>query len=122
MRQPGDKLSNLPIHVDGGGIERWKDPTYRQVYRHIFDGNWNDYDPFEADYRIEANMNDAGYANGCSFFRAFQGWLSMSHSGPGKGTLRLLPLLKEVTAFLMLRPFASDVPSGIFPGCYPRLR
>ena len=83
------------------------------------DGRWKDYDPFEADYRIEANMNEAGYANGCTFFRAFQGWVSLTRSGPGKGTLRILPLLKEVTAFWMLRPFASDVPEGSFPGCYP---
>ena len=119
MRQPGDTLFNQPIHIDGGGIERWKDPAYRQVYRHIFEGHWKDYDPFEADYRAEATMSEAGTTNGCSFFRAFQGWLSMSHSGPGKGTLRVLPLLKEPTAFWMLRPFASDVPEGAFPGCYP---
>lgn len=119
MRQPGDTLFNLPIHIDGGGIERWKDPAYRQVYRHIIGGRWKDYDPFEADYRAEATMSEAGTAKGCSFFRAFQGWLSMSHSGPGKGTLRVLPLLKEPTAFWMLRPFASDVPKGAFPGCYP---
>ena len=44
----------------------------------------------------------------------------MSHLGPGKGTLRLLPILKEATAFFMLRPFASDVSGSTFPGCYPR--
>ena len=73
IRQPNDSIFNLPPHVDGGGIERWKDNTYRQVYRHILEGNWRDYDPFEVDYRVEANMNEAGYSNGCTFFRAFQG-------------------------------------------------
>ena len=73
IRQPNDSSFTLPPHVDGGGIERWKDSTYRRVYRHIIEGNWRDYDPFEVDYRVEANMNEAGYSNGCTFFRAFQG-------------------------------------------------
>ena len=42
--------------------------------------------------------------------RAFQGWLSLSNSGPGRGTLRVLPLLREATAYWMLRPFLPDVP------------
>jgi hypothetical protein len=54
-----------------------------------------------------------------NFFRAFQGWLSMSPSGPGHGTLRVLPVLKEATAYWMLRPFLRDVPPNLFPGCYP---
>ena len=29
----------------------------------------DDYDPFEVDYRVVANMNDFGYENGCTFFR-----------------------------------------------------
>jgi hypothetical protein len=62
-------VSNPNNLVDGGGIERWLDPTYRTVYRHILSGNWEKYDPFEVDYRVEANMNDVGYANGCTFFR-----------------------------------------------------
>ena len=51
--------------------------------------------------------------------RAFQGWLATSNSGPGQGTLRVLPLLKESTAYWMLRPFLPDVPEDVFPGCYP---
>jgi len=65
-------------------------------------------------------MNDLGYANGCTFFRAFQGWLSMSSSEPGHGTLKVLPNLKESTAYWYLRPFLADVPEGLFPGCFPR--
>ena len=119
IRQPGDNGFNLPLQIDGGGIERWLEPTYRQVYRHILNGDWPDYDPFEADYRSEAIMKESGYANGYSFFRAFQGWLTLSPSGPGSGTLRVLPLLKEATAYWILRPFMSDVPRDLFPGCYP---
>lgn len=72
MRPPGDSNFILPPHVDGGGVERWKDYNYRQVYRHILSGNFEKFDPFEMDYRVKANMNDFGYANGCTFFRAFQ--------------------------------------------------
>jgi hypothetical protein len=64
----GDSQFKLPPHVDGGGLERWSDPNYRQVYRKIYE-NFEDYDPFEVDYRTQANMNELGIANGCTFFR-----------------------------------------------------
>ena len=69
----------LAPHMDGGGIERWKDKNYRSVYRRILEGNSDEYDPFEADYRAVANMNELG--SGCTFFRMFQGWLATSASG-----------------------------------------
>ena len=65
---PGDSLFKLPPHVDGGGLERWSDQNYRKVYRNIFE-NFEKYDPFEVDYRTQANMNELGIANGCTFFR-----------------------------------------------------
>ena len=43
----------------------------------------------------------------------------MSHTGPGRGTLRVLPLLPESTAYWMLRPFQPDVPADVFPGAFP---
>ncbi len=118
-RPPGDSKFTLPPHIDGGGVERWKDDNYRSVYRHILSGRLDDFDPFELDYRVVANMNDFGYENGCTFFRAFQGWLSMGNTGPGKGTLRVFPFLKEATAYWYLRPFLEDVERDVFPGCYP---
>ena len=39
-----------------------------------------------------------------TFFRAFQGWTAMTESGPGDGTLMLLPNVKEAMAYLLLRP------------------
>ena len=69
----------LAPHMDGGGIERWKDRNYRSVYRRILEGNPDEYDPFEADFRAVANMNELGSA--CTFFRMFQGWLATSASG-----------------------------------------
>ncbi|XP_059081236.1 uncharacterized protein YbiU-like [Tigriopus californicus] len=95
IRKPGDTSFTLPFHIDGGGIERWSDPVYRKVYEQIFKGNLDAYDPFAMDYRIQAAMNEEGHANGCTFFRAFQGWLATSPTGPGKGTLKVLPILKR---------------------------
>ena len=42
-------------------------------------------------------------------FRMFQGWLSMSHTGPGEGTLLVNPLFKLATSYILLRPFFSPI-------------
>ena len=34
----------------------------------------------------------------------FQGWTALTESGPGDGTLTLLPNVKEAMAYLLLRP------------------
>ena len=45
-------------------------------------------------------------AGACSMFRMFQGWLSLSSTGPGEGTLKVCGLpLSLVGAYVMLRPF-----------------
>src|SRR5260370_40558289 len=44
-REPGDRTLGLSTHMDAGSVERWIDPAYRQVYRHVFAGNWRAYDP-----------------------------------------------------------------------------
>jgi hypothetical protein len=33
-----------------------------------------------------------------------QGWTSLSNTGPTEGTLRVYPFLKEMSAYVMLRP------------------
>ena len=43
----------------------------------------------------------------------------MSTSGPGDGTLRVLPLLKEVLAYVMMRPLLDDIPDNMIPGYQP---
>ena len=40
-------------------------------------------------------------------FRMFQGWLSMSSTGPYEGTLLVNPLLGLATSYFLLRPFFS---------------
>lgn len=105
IRKPGDGKFALGPHTDGGSVERWEDVEYSRVYQAIFSGDWESYDPFDARHRIRANMNMYNGAGGCSAFRLFQGWLSMSSTGPGEGTLRVCPLLKHATAYVMLRPY-----------------
>jgi hypothetical protein len=69
------------------------------------------------------------HRNQCSIFRPWQGWTSMSVIGPGEGTLRVVPLLKLATTYLILRPFFKprtpssglddwvvDLESTTFPG------
>lgn len=48
-----------------------------------------------------------------------QGWLSLSDCGPGQGTLQVVPLLKESTAFFLLRPFLEDIAAAEFCGAAP---
>lgn len=48
-------------------------------------------------------------ATQCSVFRSWQGWLAMSNTGPGEGTLRLFPDILLSNAYLLLRPFFSPI-------------
>ncbi|EPS40662.1 hypothetical protein H072_5481 [Dactylellina haptotyla CBS 200.50] len=107
MRTPGDKSFALGPHIDGGSLERWEDPTYASCYTEILKGNWENYNPFDATNRLDAKMDLYNSSGGCAAFREFQGWLSLSSCGPGEGTLRVNPLLKQATAYFMLRPFFS---------------
>ena len=105
IRRPGDAKFALGPHTDGGSVERWEDSEYSQVYTRILQGRWEEYDPFDARHRINAVMDMYNGPGACSMFRLFQGWMSMSSTGPGQGTLQVCPLLKQATAYLILRPF-----------------
>ncbi|ETI23404.1 hypothetical protein G647_05206 [Cladophialophora carrionii CBS 160.54] len=107
IRQPGDAKFALGCHTDGGSLERWEDPEYSRVYQAILEGRWEEYDPFDARHRIAATMDLYNGAGACSMFRLFQGWLSMSSTGPGEGTLKVCPLVRHATSYLMLRPFVN---------------
>lgn len=41
-------------HGVGGAIERWEDPSFRSVYKDIFEGNWRKHDPYDLRGRINA--------------------------------------------------------------------
>ncbi|KAK5445273.1 hypothetical protein LTS15_010054 [Exophiala xenobiotica] len=123
IRSPRDGKFALGPHSDGGSLERWEDPEYRQCYSKILQGAWEEYDPFDAEHRVNAHQDLYNGAGACSMFRFFQGWLSMSDTGPGKGTLKICPLLRQETAYLILRPFMTtgsiDDLTTEFPGSVP---
>ncbi|KAL4971299.1 DUF1479-domain-containing protein [Aspergillus desertorum] len=111
IRQPGDAGFALGPHVDGGGVERWEDHGYGRgkVYQHIWYGRWKEHGPWEASCRVPAVADNYNGAGACSMFRMFQGWLSMSHTGPREGTFLVNPLLSLASAYYLLRPFFEPV-------------
>ena len=50
-RPPGSTSLGLSPHVDGGSVERWLESNFRNVYRHVFSGNWREYNVFDASWR-----------------------------------------------------------------------
>lgn len=109
IRQPGDAGFALGAHVDGGSVERWEMDGYGKghVYDKVFEGRWEEFDPWESSGRLQVESDLYNGAGACSMFRMFQGWLSMSNTGPGEGTLLVNPLFRLATAYYLLRPFFS---------------
>lgn len=107
IRQPGDTGFALGPHVDSGSVERWEEEGYGRghVYDKIFEGQWEDFDPWELSARLDVKQDLYFGAGACTMFRMFQGWLGMSHTGPKEGTLLVHPLLTLGTAYYLLRPF-----------------
>lgn len=118
IRHPGN-VSGLVPHVDGGSIERWTDEGYREYYKMVFQGRWGEFDPWAGHTRVLAQ--ELPSPNVSTVFRTYQGWLALSKQGKGDGTLQVVPLLRESTCQLLMRPFLSDVPAedpfcGAFEG------
>lgn len=113
-RQPGDTTLGLSPHMDGGSIERWLDPGYRRVYRHVFSGDWERHDPFDGEFRVEAREFPA--PNTSTFFRAYQGWLALTGQGKNDGALQVVPMIRHSIAYLLLRPLLDDVPEDLICG------
>ena len=106
QREPGDASLGLSPHIDGGSIERWIDPGYRQVYRQVFGGELGAYDPFAAAYRTQTEEIPSPAV--CSMFRTFQAWTALTAQGPGDGTLNVVPIANAM-AWLLLRALQDDV-------------
>jgi hypothetical protein len=117
IRLPGDGKFALGPHVDGGSVERWDEEGYGlgDVYKSIWQGKWENFDPWEASCRLKVVSDMHGGVGACSAFRMFQGWLSMSNTKPFEGTLLVNPLLAKATAYYLLRPFFSPK-HGVEPG------
>lgn len=108
FRQPGDASLGLSAHVDAGSIDRWIDPAYHgTVYRHVFGGDLDRYDPFEAWGRT--GIREIPSPAVCRMFRTFQGWTALTRQGPNDGTLELLPIA-DAMPWMLLRALQDDVP------------
>lgn len=115
-REPGDRSLGLSLHVDAGTIERWIDDNYRQVFRHIFNGNWQDFNPWDGAYRTQTREIPSPAV--CHMFRTFQGWTALTPQGPGEGTLQVVPVARVMT-YILLRALQDDVPADSLCGCKP---
>ena len=106
-RPPHSNSLGLSAHVDGGSVERWLDENFRHVYRHVFSGEWQQYNPFAAEGRTEVREFPSPAV--CSMFRTFQGWTALSPQRKHGGTLTLLPVANAM-AYILLRALQDDVP------------
>lgn len=105
-RPPGSSSLGLSPHVDGGSIERWLDENFRHVYRQVFSGQWQDYDPFAAEGRPE--VREIASPAVCSMFRTFQGWTALTPQRTHAGTLNVIPIANAM-AYILLRALQDDV-------------
>lgn len=115
-RPPGSSSLGLSPHVDGGSVERWLGPNFRNVYRHVFSGAWQKYNAFDGAWRPDAE--EVPSAAVCSMFRTFQGWTALTRQGQGDGTLQLIPIAGSM-AYILLRALQDDVPETELCGAKP---
>ncbi|MFP4893421.1 DUF1479 domain-containing protein [Paraburkholderia sp. EG304] len=115
-RPPGSESLGLSAHCDGGSVERWLDDNFRRVYRHVFSGDWRQYDAFDAAWRPQAR--EIRSPTVCSMFRTFQGWTALTPQGPGDGTLQLVPIANAMV-YVLLRALQDDVADDDLCGATP---
>lgn len=115
-RPPNSGSLGLSPHVDGGSLERWLDENFRHVYRHVFSGNWQQYNPFDAEKRCEVREFPSPAV--CSMFRTFQGWTALTPQRKHGGTLQLLPIANAM-AWILLRALQDDVADDDLCGAAP---
>lgn len=89
IRHPGGQWDRHPPHVDGrfltvfiytlnkratyigGAIERWEDETFRKCFTNIFDGKWDQHDPYDLEGRLNARTSLYGRAGQVGRFFCF---------------------------------------------------
>ena len=116
-RPPGTSSKGLGAHTDSGALERWLLPAYQKVFRHLFNGRFSQYDPWDAAYRTEVHEYEGGTTL-CSAFRTFQGWTALSDMKRDQGVLFTVPV-PAAMAYILLRPLLDDVPEDELCGVSP---
>ncbi|WP_200551679.1 DUF1479 domain-containing protein [Kosakonia sp. LAM2021] len=118
-RPPGTTSKGLGAHTDSGALERWLLPAYQRVFASVFNGKFEEYDPWNAAHRTEVEEYTVDNTTKCSVFRTFQGWTALSDMIPGQGLLHVVPI-PEAMPYILLRPLLDDVPEdelcGVAPG------
>ncbi|MFJ3457064.1 DUF1479 domain-containing protein [Scandinavium goeteborgense] len=118
-RPPGTTSKGLGAHTDSGALERWLLPAYQQVFANVFNGDFTQFDPWDAAHRTEVEEYTVENTTKCSVFRTFQGWTALSEMIPDQGLLHVVPI-PEAMAYVLLRPLLDDVPEdelcGVAPG------
>jgi hypothetical protein len=115
-RPPGTTSTGLSPHTDAGAVERWLTPQYQSVFRHVFDGHIESYDPWDGAYRSEAL--EYNVPRRCSVFRTFQGWTALSDMAPTQGVLHAIPI-PDAMSYQLLRALQDDVADDELCGAAP---
>ncbi|MFD2078186.1 Protein of unknown function [Actinopolymorpha cephalotaxi] len=106
-RPPGTDSGGLGAHLDPGTLDLWMTRANQQAFAPLFDGNVEQYDPWQAANRTVGKQYPGSTM--CSAFRTFQGWTALSDMEHDQGVLHTVPIAGAM-AYLMLRPLLPDVP------------
>ncbi len=106
-RPPGTDSNGLGAHIDPGTLDLWMKPSYQQAFRHVFSGELDEFDPWDATHRIDGTQYEGTTMT--SVFRTFQGWTALCDMDADQGVLFAVPI-PDAIAYLLLRPLADDVP------------
>jgi len=115
-RPPGTTSTGLSPHTDAGSVERWLTPEYQGVFRKVFDGRIDEYDPWDGAYRSE--VMEYNVARRCSAFRTFQGWTALSDMTPTEGVLHAIPI-PDAMSYQILRALQDDTADDELCGAAP---
>ena len=97
--------------MEGGGVDRWDHDGQASTYQEIWDGRWESYDPWAASRRLDITPDGYNNTRICSAVQLFQGSLCLESQDPGGRSMRICPMLRSATAYLLLRPFFAPMNS-----------
>ena len=109
-RPPGTDSGGLGTHLDPGTLDLWMTREYQTAFRHLFDGDVEAYDPWDAAHRTAGPQYPGSTM--CSAFRTFQGWTALSDMDHDQGVLHTVPV-PEAMAYLLLRDVPDDDMCGV---------